>query len=51
VYHPLPQDDPKRRNPDLSYTQEILQWEPKISLEKGVKTMLESLFTLSSVEE
>ena len=37
VFRPLPQDDPKRRCPDISKARRILKWEPKIQLEKGLK--------------
>lgn len=36
VKKPLPEDDPKRRRPDISRAQEILSWEPKVSLAKGL---------------
>jgi len=32
----LPDDDPKKRNPDISLAKKILNWEPKISLESGL---------------
>lgn len=37
VYEPLPEDDPRRRQPDLSHTQDLLDWEPSVSLEKGLE--------------
>lgn len=37
VYHPLPQDDPKQRCPDISKARRILHWEPVVSLEDGLK--------------
>jgi dTDP-glucose 4,6-dehydratase len=37
VYKPLPKDDPKVRRPDISKAKKLLTWEPKISLEKGLK--------------
>ncbi len=37
VYKPLPQDDPKVRKPDISKAKSILNWEPKVSLEEGLK--------------
>jgi UDP-glucuronate decarboxylase len=37
VYMPLPQDDPKQRQPDISLAKEKLQgWEPKIQLREGL---------------
>ncbi len=33
---PLPEDDPTRRRPDISKAKEMLNWEPKISLEQGL---------------
>jgi UDP-glucuronate decarboxylase len=37
----LPKDDPKIRRPDTSRAKELLGWEPRVSLEVGVKTMIE----------
>jgi len=37
VYHELPVNDPKRRKPDLTKAREILNYEPKTSLEDGLK--------------
>ncbi|MDR0401050.1 MAG: SDR family oxidoreductase [Treponema sp.] len=37
VYQPLPQDDPKQRKPDISLAKSELRWEPKVSLEDGLK--------------
>jgi dTDP-glucose 4,6-dehydratase len=37
ITHPLPQDDPKQRRPDISRAREILGWEPKISRAEGLK--------------
>lgn len=40
IYKPLPKDDPKQRNPDISLAKEMLNWEPTISLEEGlIKTI------------
>jgi dTDP-glucose 4,6-dehydratase len=40
VYHPLPTDDPKVRQPDITRARTLLHWEPKVSLEEGlVKTI------------
>lgn len=37
VFKPLPEDDPKIRQPDISKALEILHWEPKIKREEGLK--------------
>lgn len=36
-YLPLPEDDPKQRNPDITKARAILQWEPNIDLETGIE--------------
>lgn len=36
----LPQDDPHRRRPDTTKAKELLGWEPKVSLEEGLKTII-----------
>ena len=36
LYKPLPDGDPKVRQPDISRAKEILGWEPKVSLEEGL---------------
>jgi len=40
VFEPLPQDDPKRRCPDISKARRILKWEPRVGLEEGLKLTL-----------
>jgi UDP-glucuronate decarboxylase len=37
VHRPLPQDDPKQRQPDISLASERLGWQPKVALEDGLK--------------
>ena len=37
VFHPLPQDDPKQRCPDITKARRILNWEPKVDLEEGLR--------------
>jgi UDP-glucuronate decarboxylase len=37
VRQPLPQDDPKQRQPDIGLAKSALGWEPKVSLEDGLK--------------
>ncbi len=41
VFKPLPQDDPRQRCPDISKARRILNWEPKVSLEEGLRLTLE----------
>jgi UDP-glucuronate decarboxylase len=37
VEQPLPADDPKQRQPDISRARELLDWEPKVQLEQGLE--------------
>ncbi len=36
TYEPLPEDDPQRRQPDITAARQKLGWEPRVSLEKGL---------------
>jgi dTDP-glucose 4,6-dehydratase len=36
-FRPLPQDDPKRRQPDITKAKQLLGWEPVVGLEEGLK--------------
>jgi nucleoside-diphosphate-sugar epimerase len=36
IYKPLPTDDPKVRQPDITRARTLLGWEPKVSLEQGL---------------
>jgi UDP-glucuronate decarboxylase len=36
VYKPLPQDDPRRRRPDISRAKAVLGWEPTVPLTEGL---------------
>jgi dTDP-glucose 4,6-dehydratase len=40
-YKPLPVDDPKVRQPDISRARKILGWEPKVQFEQGIKETIE----------
>ena len=40
-YKPLPQDDPRQRQPDISFARSALKWEPKVSLEDGLKATID----------
>lgn len=37
VFKPLPVDDPKQRKPDITKAKEILNWEPRVSRQEGLK--------------
>jgi dTDP-glucose 4,6-dehydratase len=41
VHEPLPEDDPKQRRPDITKAKRLLGWEPKVSLEEGLKYTLD----------
>jgi dTDP-glucose 4,6-dehydratase len=41
IYHPLPQDDPKQRQPNITKAKQILGWEPKVSRAEGLKITYE----------
>jgi len=40
-YKPLPKDDPKVRQPDISFAKKNLQWQPTVDLTSGLKTTIE----------
>jgi dTDP-glucose 4,6-dehydratase len=37
TYKPLPEDDPRQRQPDISKAKAILDWEPKVKRTEGLK--------------
>jgi UDP-glucuronate decarboxylase len=37
IFKPLPQDDPKQRQPDISLAKKELNWNPTIELNKGLE--------------
>jgi dTDP-glucose 4,6-dehydratase len=41
VFEPLPLDDPKVRQPDITLAKQILDWEPRVDLAEGLKKTLE----------
>jgi len=45
INHPLPEDDPKQRRPDITLAREKLQWQPLIKLEEGL------VFTINYFEK
>jgi dTDP-glucose 4,6-dehydratase len=40
VFKPLPTDDPKVRQPDITRARTLLNWEPKVSLEEGLTSTI-----------
>jgi UDP-glucuronate decarboxylase len=41
VHKPLPSDDPKQRQPDITLARRVLKWEPAIPLDEGLKRTIE----------
>ena len=41
VFKPLPQDDPKQRQPDITRARKILGWEPQVQLAEGLRSTIE----------
>ena len=50
VYKPLPVDDPKQRQPDITKAKTILGWEPKVSRSQGLKVTYEYFKNLPKEE-
>ncbi len=46
-FHPLPEDDPARRRPDITRARALLGWEPKIKLREGLEKSLEYFTSFS----
>ncbi len=41
TYRPLPNDDPRQRQPDISLARKTINWEPVVSLEEGLKKTID----------
>lgn len=41
IFKDLPQDDPKTRRPDISRARKILNWQPKVNLEEGLRITID----------
>jgi nucleoside-diphosphate-sugar epimerase len=50
AYRPLPEDDPQNRRPSLDRAKDILGWEPLVSLEEGLRRVIEWFLNDASVE-
>jgi len=46
INKPLPVDDPKVRQPDISLAKKLLDWEPKVPVEEGVRRTIEWFRTI-----
>jgi UDP-glucuronate decarboxylase len=49
VFVPLPQDDPRQRQPDITLAAQKLQWQPAVSLEQGLPKTIEFFKSLLKV--
>ena len=50
IYKPLPQDDPLQRQPDITLAKKLLDWEPKVSREEGMRITFNYFKSLNSEE-
>ena len=41
IFKELPKDDPEKRKPDITLAKKLLNWEPRINLETGLKNTIE----------
>ena len=48
VYKPLPEDDPKQRQPDITKAKKFLGWEPKVIRKEGLKITYEYFKSLTT---
>ena len=48
TFKPLPEDDPKQRQPDIAKARQILGWEPKVGLEEGLRQTIDYFQKLGS---
>ena len=46
VFHPLPEDDPKQRQPNITKARTLLGWQPVVGLEEGMRKTVEYFRTL-----
>ena len=47
IFEPLPQDDPKQRQPDITKARTLLGWDPQITLEAGLRLSLDYFRTVA----
>ena len=41
IEEPLPQDDPRQRQPDIGLAREMIGWEPRVELEAGLERTID----------
>ncbi len=51
AFHPLPQDDPKRRQPDIAKAKQLLGWEPVVALDDGLRETIAYFRGLASAHQ
>lgn len=51
IYQPLPEDDPKQRQPDITRAKKILKWQPVVTLEEGLRHTVEYFRGLPEMAE
>ena len=50
IYLPMPEDDPKLREPDITKATKLLNWAPKVSMEKGLNQTIDYFKTVLATE-
>ena len=50
IYLPLPQNDPRQRQPDITLAKSCLQWQPSVALREGLSRTIEHFDTLLSAD-
>jgi dTDP-glucose 4,6-dehydratase len=50
IYKPLPEDDPKQRQPDITKAKKLLGWEPKVNRKEGIRITYEYFRSLPEAE-
>lgn len=49
LFEPLPKDDPKRRNPDVSKAKDLLSWAPTVTLDTGLRKTIKYFKSVISI--
>lgn len=49
-FNPLPEDDPRKRQPDITKAREILGWEPRVPLQEGLELLIEDFRKRYSIQ-